>query len=59
MVLSSAVIEAFSVSVTTFFATIGPIDVAAMFAALTGSLSAKERARTALRGGLIATGTVS
>ena len=56
MVLSSAVIEAFSVSVTTFFATIGPIDVAAMFAALTANQSAKKRARTALRGVLIASG---
>ncbi|MBW2939628.1 MarC family protein [Zhongshania sp. CAU 1632] len=46
--------EAFSVSLATFFATIGPIDVAAMFAALTGSLSAKKRRNTALRAVVIA-----
>ncbi|WP_255558166.1 MarC family protein [Zhongshania aquimaris] len=54
MSLDSALIEAFSVSLATFFATIGPIDVAAMFAALTGSLSAKKRRNTALRAVVIA-----
>ncbi|WP_296436012.1 MarC family protein [Zhongshania sp.] len=54
MALDSALIEAFSVSLATFFATIGPIDVAAMFAALTSSLSAKKRRNTALRAVVIA-----
>ena len=54
MALDSALIEAFSVSLATFFATIGPIDVAAMFAALTSSLSAKKRHNTALRAVVIA-----
>jgi multiple antibiotic resistance protein len=54
MTLDSGLVEAFSVSLATFFATIGPIDVAAMFAALTGGMSAKERRRTAVRGTLIA-----
>jgi multiple antibiotic resistance protein len=38
MTLDSGLVEAFSVSLATFFATIGPIDVAAMFAALTGGM---------------------
>ena len=38
MALDSALIEAFSVALATFFATIGPIDVAAMFAALTSGV---------------------
>lgn len=39
----------------TFFATIGPPDVAAMFAALTPGTPPRERRRIALRGTLIAT----
>lgn len=54
MALDSALIEAFTVAFATFFATIGPVDVAAMFAALTSGLSAKKRRRTAVRGVLIA-----
>lgn len=53
MAIDSTLIEAFSVSLATFFATIGPIDVAAMFAALTSGVSDKRRRRTAVRGVLI------
>lgn len=49
-------LEAFSVALTTFFATIGPVDVAAMFAIFSGGLSDRERRNTALRGVAIATG---
>lgn len=52
---SVALIEAFSVALTTFFATIGPVDVAAMFAIFSGDLSDRERRITALRGVLVAT----
>jgi multiple antibiotic resistance protein len=41
---------------TTFFATIGPIEVAAMFAAMTTSSTAAHRRSMALRGCLIAGG---
>ncbi|MEX1666276.1 MarC family protein [Zhongshania arctica] len=54
MAIDTALVEAFTVAFATFFATIGPIDVAAMFAALTSGLSAKKRRRTAVRGVLIA-----
>jgi multiple antibiotic resistance protein len=40
---------------TTLFATIGPLDVAAMFAVLTAKDTAKARLRTALRSTLVAT----
>lgn len=49
-------IETAIVAFATFFATVGPADVAAMFAALTVDDSAAERRRTAIRGTLIATG---
>lgn len=39
----------------TFFATIGPLDVAAMFAALTASQTAQQKRSIAIRGVLIAT----
>lgn len=42
------------VALATFFATIGPIDVAAIFAALTGNVKQYERQAMALRGTLIA-----
>lgn len=48
-------IETAIVSFATFFATIGPPDVAAMFAALTHNASPRVRRRIALRGTLIAT----
>lgn len=48
-------LETFVVAFATFFATIGPPDVAAMFAALTADASPRMRRRIALRGTLIAT----
>ncbi|MEQ8955363.1 MAG: MarC family protein [Gammaproteobacteria bacterium] len=48
-------LETAATSLATFFATIGPLDVAAMFAALTPGLSRLERRRVALRGTAIAT----
>ncbi len=51
---NAALLEAFSVAVTTFFATIGPVDVAAMFAIFAGGLDERERRLTAVRGVLIA-----
>lgn len=46
-------LEVFVVSFTTFFATIGPIDVAAVFAALTVADSAAVRRKLALKGTLL------
>ena len=43
------------VAFTTFFATIGPIDVAAMFAAMTTGATPESRRSMALRGTLVAT----
>lgn len=48
-------IETAILAAATFFATIGPLDVAAMFAAMTAKDAAKQRRRTALRGTAIAT----
>jgi multiple antibiotic resistance protein len=48
--------ETAAVALTTFFATMGPIDVAAMFAAITGDSTPSERRRMALKGVLLATG---
>lgn len=44
------------VAFATFFATIGPVDVAALFAALTPRASAAQRRSMALKGVVIATG---
>ncbi|MEQ8486247.1 MAG: MarC family protein [Pseudomonadales bacterium] len=44
------------VAFTTFFATIGPLDVGAVFAAMTPAATPKQRRRMAVRGTLIATG---
>ena len=49
-------LETAIVAFTTFFATIGPIDVAAIFAALTANYSSSQRRRTALRGVLLGGG---
>jgi len=49
------VLETAVVAFTTFFATVGPLDVGAAFAAMTPDASARERRRMALRGTLIAT----
>lgn len=48
-------IETAILAAATFFATIGPLDVAAMFAAMTGKDEPKQRRRTAIRGTAIAT----
>lgn len=48
-------IELAALSMATFFATIGPLDVAAIFAALTASSTPEHRRSMALRGTLIAT----
>ena len=47
-------LETALVATATFFATIGPLDVAALFAALTPQNSTKERLAIALKGTLIA-----
>lgn len=48
-------IETATVALATFFATIGPLDVAAMFAALTATGTAQHRRSMAIRGTLIGT----
>jgi multiple antibiotic resistance protein len=50
------VIETAVVAFTTFFATVGPLDVGAVFAAMTPSATAAARRRMAVRGTLIAAG---
>ena len=52
---NAQLIEVALVAFTTFFATIGPVDVAALFAALTPNTPAAQRRRLALKGVLIAT----
>jgi multiple antibiotic resistance protein len=49
-------IETAAVAFTTFFVTLGPIEVAAVFAALTQNRSTRHRRSMAIRGTLIATG---
>ena len=48
-------IETAGLALATFFATIGPLDVAAMFAALTTNKTAQQRLSIAIRGTLIGT----
>jgi len=48
-------LELFVVSFTTFFATVGPLDVVAIYAALTASVSSARRRAMAVRGTAIAT----
>ncbi len=48
-------IETAGLALATFFATIGPLDVAAMFAALTANKTAQQRLSIAIRGTLIGT----
>lgn len=48
-------IETAGIALATFFATIGPLDVAAMFAALTASSDSRHRRSMAVRGILIGT----
>jgi len=52
---NAQLIEIALVAFTTFFATIGPVDVAALFAALTQNTPAAQRRKLALKGVLIAT----
>lgn len=47
-------LEQFIISFTTLFATIGPLDTAAMFAVLTANASSREKRATAVKGTLIA-----
>lgn len=54
--MDNLVIETATVGLATFFATIGPLDVAAVFAALTAGETAQHRRRMAVRGTAIATG---
>lgn len=49
-------LETALVAFTTFFATIGPVDVAALYAALTHNNTPKERRAMALKGALIGAG---
>ncbi len=51
--------EIAGVALATFFATIGPFDVAAVFAGLTARQSSKQKFYFAARGTLIATGILS
>lgn len=48
--------ETLLIALTTFFATIGPLDVAAMFAALTTNNTARERRAMAVKASLIGGG---
>jgi len=49
-------IETATVALATFFATIGPLDVAAVYAGLTATVPPKRRRQMAVRGSLIAGG---
>lgn len=49
-------IETATVALATFFATIGPLDVAAVYAGLTATETPKRRRQMAVRGTLIASG---
>lgn len=49
-------LDSFLLSLSTFFATIGPADLVLVFAALTERMTTRERRTMALRGTLIATG---
>ncbi len=49
-------IQTAAIAFATFFATIGPIDVAAMFAALTSRSKSAHRRAMAIKGTLVATG---
>src|SRR5690554_4137427 len=53
--MSNDIVETAVVAFTAFFATIGPIDVAAIFAALTSTATRAARRRMAVRGTLVAT----
>jgi len=48
--------ETYILALTTFFATIGPIDIAIVYAGLTSGSSAKAKKKMAIKGVFIATG---
>lgn len=54
--MTNLILETATMAIATLFAVTGPIDVAAIFAALTTNSSPRQRRRMALRGTLIATG---
>lgn len=54
--MDQLIIETATVALATFFATIGPLDVAAVYAGLTGAETPKRRRSMAIRGTLIAAG---
>lgn len=54
--MTEKLFETALVAFTTFFATMGPVDVAAIFAALTVGATPAQRRRMAVKGCLIATG---
>ena len=56
--MEQVVLETFGVGLATFFATIGPLDVAAVFAGLTAGTPARRRRQMAVRGSLIAGSTL-
>lgn len=54
--MNELIIETATVALATFFATIGPLDVAAVYAGLTATELPKRRRSMAIRGTLIAGG---
>jgi len=52
--ISAQLVETFIIAFTTFFATIGPVDVAVLYAAMTHGSSSRAKRAMALRGSLIA-----
>ena len=54
MDISPKVIETGLVAFTTFFAVIGPIDVAAIYAGMNAGMPNAQRRRTAIKGVLVA-----
>ena len=56
MDISPKVIETGLVAFTTFFAVIGPIDVAAIYAGMSAGMPTAQRRRTAIKGVLVAGG---
>lgn len=56
--MNPVIIETATVAMATFFATIGPLDVAAVYAGLTATETPKRRRSMAIRGTLIATGVL-
>lgn len=53
--MAPEIIETALVAFTTFFATVGPVDIAAMYAGLTAGMPAKNRRSMAIKGTFVAT----